>query len=158
MPSKPYRKGVVAVFQNSQGMLLGFRRVGTSKGWQFPQGGHEPGEHPEQTLYREVLEETGCDSFSVLKGPVGPISYNFPATLDTGITRHHRGQKQHWFLCSYRQGMGPDLSAATDQEFDRWCWLSTGQLLAGIVPWKKEAYLRGLILLGLLPQREMKLL
>lgn len=150
MSVKPFRAGVVAVFQNSDGRVMGFRRTGTSAAWQFPQGGLDSGETPEQALYREVLEETGCNAFSIVKGPEGPINYSFPPDLTHRISEQYAGQSQFWYLCTFEADEGPDLAKASDQEFDQWGWFDIPTMLGGIISWKKDAYVRGLTLLGLL--------
>lgn len=45
--------------------------------WDFPKGHVEAGETEDQTMRREVQEETGLVSVSALKGFREPISYHF---------------------------------------------------------------------------------
>jgi 8-oxo-dGTP pyrophosphatase MutT (NUDIX family) len=47
------------VHEESRGVLLAHWQEGSHGGWTLPGGGMEPGEHPEQTVVREVAEETG---------------------------------------------------------------------------------------------------
>ncbi|MCB9229275.1 MAG: NUDIX domain-containing protein [Deltaproteobacteria bacterium] len=150
MTEKPYRLGIVAVFQNSAGEVLLFRRRDTQDAWQFPQGGREKDESPVQALYREVTEETGCGDFTIVKGPVGPVTYDFPHHYVMSIAREYRGQSHDWFLCHYDEGKEPDLSQAIDQEFDDWRWAPVTDVVSGLISWKKEAYYKGLQLLSLL--------
>lgn len=49
--------------------------------WTFPKGKSDPGETPEQTALREVLEETGC-----LARVVAPITGKFAG--DTSVNRY----------------------------------------------------------------------
>ena len=53
-----YRPNVGIVICNRQGEVLWARRYGQHS-WQFPQGGINPGETPEQAMYRELFEEVG---------------------------------------------------------------------------------------------------
>lgn len=55
------RVGAYAIVVEPRGVLLAHWREGAHGGWTLPGGGMEPGEHPEQTVVREVLEETGYD-------------------------------------------------------------------------------------------------
>lgn len=57
------RVGVYAVITDEQGRMLlpHWREDGLGHGWTLPGGGMEPGEHPEDTCLREVLEETGYE-------------------------------------------------------------------------------------------------
>ena len=54
-----YRPNVGIVLANDRGQVLWARRVGGRDAWQFPQGGINRGESPEQALYRELEEEIG---------------------------------------------------------------------------------------------------
>lgn len=148
MNPKDYRMGVVAVLINDKNQVALFRRTGKDI-WQFPQGGQDPGETPEETLYREVLEETGCGDFDIIKSCDETVSYDFPDDMKAPIAQHYCGQKQYWFLCKYHSGKEPDLSRATDKEFDQWKWGEVDQLIEQTIYWKKSAYKAGLKLLGL---------
>lgn len=54
------RVGAYAIVHDeSRGVLLAHWQEGAHGGWTLPGGGMEPGEHPEQTVVREVAEETG---------------------------------------------------------------------------------------------------
>ena len=55
-----YRLNVGIILSNDQGQLFWARRVGQDA-WQFPQGGVDEDESPEQAMYRELLEETGLN-------------------------------------------------------------------------------------------------
>ncbi len=57
--SDGFRPNVGIILTNDQGQLLWARRVGGQDAWQFPQGGINPNETPEQALYRELHEEIG---------------------------------------------------------------------------------------------------
>ena len=48
----------VIVICNSHGQVFWAKRYGQHS-WQFPQGGIDEGETPEQAMYRELYEEVG---------------------------------------------------------------------------------------------------
>ena len=55
------KKGVSAVIYDDNGALyfLIFHRVKDWEGWEFPKGGINDGEAPEEAIIREIQEETG---------------------------------------------------------------------------------------------------
>lgn len=53
------RVGAYAIVHDERGVLLAHWQEVGAGGWTLPGGGMEPGEHPEATVVREVLEETG---------------------------------------------------------------------------------------------------
>ncbi len=71
---------VAAVIRDSEGRLLLQRKAG-SEGWSLPAGAIEFGESPEDTLRREVFEETGFQVLSAsLTGAFGghDFRYTYP--------------------------------------------------------------------------------
>jgi putative (di)nucleoside polyphosphate hydrolase len=142
---KPYRLGVVAVFMNEFGDVLICKKRG-SKVWSFPQGGLEMGEERyEQALYREVLEELGNNEFEIVRKSEKMISYDYhPLARIT-----YKGQRQKWFLCSYKKGREPVLEQAPDHVFDSYSWVSPKHAIERAVDFKKANYVRGLSELGL---------
>jgi len=56
--AKRYDSVRVVLFDNSG--LVAVMRVGSINAYTLPGGGIEEGETPEQAVFREVLEETGC--------------------------------------------------------------------------------------------------
>ena len=58
MKGKNYRKGVGIIVVNAKGQFFLGKRIG-AEAWQFPQGGIDKNELPEEALFRELHEETG---------------------------------------------------------------------------------------------------
>ena len=62
-------------------LLLEYERINDKKGdhkyWDFPKGHIEANETEEDTLYREIEEETGLTELELLKGFKKPINYVF---------------------------------------------------------------------------------
>ena len=56
--SECFRPNVGIILANEFGLVLWAKRIGHNA-WQFPQGGIQLGESPEQALYRELREEVG---------------------------------------------------------------------------------------------------
>ena len=77
-----YRPNVGIVICNRQGQVLWARRYGQHS-WQFPQGGINPGESPEQAMYRELFEEVGLSrkDVKILASTRNWLRYKLPKRL-----------------------------------------------------------------------------
>jgi putative (di)nucleoside polyphosphate hydrolase len=142
-----FRANVGIIVANGRGELLWARRVGQDA-WQFPQGGINRGESPEQALYRELEEEIGLREHDVelLSCTRGWLRYRLPQRL---LRKDSKplciGQKQKWFLLKMLSDN--DLVSVDNghkPEFDHWRWVSYWYPLAQVVPFKKEVYRRAL--------------
>jgi putative (di)nucleoside polyphosphate hydrolase len=129
------------------GQLFLGRRAG-GKGWQFPQGGMRHGESAEESLYRELLEETGLASADVqlLASTGGWLRYRLPARY---VRRDQRplciGQKQRWFLLKLLAEESAVRFDLNDQpEFDRWRWVDYWQPVKEVIYFKRPVYVRAL--------------
>lgn len=156
-----YRPNVCAVVHPPEGArVLLCRRADNTLGdyrWQFPQGGIQPGETPEQALLRELEEEIGTRRVAVLARAPQPVRYDFPpevlALLKSGDPekRSYIGQEQTWFRVRLLVA-DPAIRFDTGSgEFDAFRWVSPEDALAAVVPFKRRAYGEGLGALGLLP-------
>ena len=64
MPGKPgYRSAVGVMLLNPAGQVFVAHRIDMPMmpAWQMPQGGIDPGETPQQAVFRELREEIGTD-------------------------------------------------------------------------------------------------
>lgn len=132
---------------NHNGKLLWCRRFGQDA-WQFPQGGIEVDESPEQALYRELLEETGikASQTELLGHSRNWLSYRIPKQY----TRKRQnevciGQMQRWYLLKLIDG-GVNLNAgeSSQPEFDQWCWVDYWYPVDHVIPFKRAVYLKAL--------------
>ena len=135
--------------------VLLFRRI-DGLGWQFPQGGIETDEAPEQAMLRELQEETGLVTIEVLKHLPQPICYDFSAAVRAQLLRdapekgQYVGQSQHWFLVrALAAEQEIDLSRQP-VEFDDYRWVPAKDACACVPSFKKQAYRQALSLFGLL--------
>jgi putative (di)nucleoside polyphosphate hydrolase len=155
-----YRPNVALIIRDDQGRLLWCERVDWPGSWQFPQGGIDAGEEPEEAMWREGSEELGLLSpQAVLRIEAkleAPIRYDFTQEIIEGFLKSGRqsyiGQAQHYFLLRFA-GRDEDLTLdppdgeEVHREFSRFCW-SDKALLAQVSPFKRAAYTEALRRLG----------
>ena len=124
------------------------RRVGGKDAWQFPQGGINRGESPEEALYRELEEEVGLasDAVEVLAATKGWLRYRLPQRfIRKGQSPVCIGQKQKWYLLRLlATDADVRLDANQKPEFDHWQWVSYWYPLNQVVSFKREVYRRAM--------------
>jgi len=140
----PYRPCVGVCLINAEGMIFaGQRKDSPSAAWQMPQGGIDKGEKPRAAALRELWEETGIapDLVQVLGKTGGWLHYDLPPDLLGRVWGgKYRGQRQKWFLLRYL-GTDAQVNIATPHhEFGAWKWIGADEMLASIVPFKRDVY------------------
>ncbi len=144
--TRPYRDNVGIVLFDARGRVWLGKRA-HSQGphtWQFPQGGVDPGEDLEAAARRELYEETGVTSVSLIGRIEEWIAYDFPADFQSSKkARGFRGQRQAWFAFRFvGDDAEVDLNAHPPQEFEEWRWASIHEAPDLVVPFKRDAYLQ----------------
>ena len=149
----PYRPCVGIMVLNAKGLVWAGRRIsegnseydGSPQLWQMPQGGIDPGEDPETASLRELYEETGIKSVSLLAEASRWINYDLPEKLiGVGLKGKYRGQTQRWFAYRFEGdeseiAINPPPGGHT-AEFDAWEWKPMADLPELIVPFKRKVY------------------
>ncbi len=151
--SLPYRPCVGLVILNRQGLVWAGHRIaetdsemaGSDQLWQMPQGGIDKGEEPLEAARRELYEETGMRSVTLIEEAPRWINYDLPAHLVGVVWKgKYRGQTQKWF--AFRFG-GDDGEVQVnpppgghEAEFDRWAWKPLAEMPKLIVPFKRKVY------------------
>jgi putative (di)nucleoside polyphosphate hydrolase len=149
----PYRPCVGIMVLNRAGLVWAGRRIaladsemaGTDLLWQMPQGGIDKGEEAEPAAKRELYEETGMRSVSLLEEAPGWIDYDLPPHLvGIALKGRYRGQRQKWFAFRF-EGDESEISinpppGGHEAEFDAWEWKKMEALPGLIVPFKRRVY------------------
>jgi putative (di)nucleoside polyphosphate hydrolase len=149
----PYRPCVGIMVLNAQGLVWAGRRIsaensefdGSPQLWQMPQGGIDKGENPLPAAIRELYEETGMKTVTLLAEAPEWINYDLPPQLiGIGLRGKYRGQTQRWFAFRFdgeesEIQINPPPTGHT-AEFDEWGWKSMESLPDLIVPFKRGVY------------------
>lgn len=138
-----FRPNVGIILLNQRSQVFWGKRIRTHS-WQFPQGGIDRGENPEQAMFRELHEEVGLmpQHVQLIARTRDWLRYEVPDRFIRRDARgHYKGQKQIWFLL---QLVGHDwdlnLRATNHPEFDAWRWNDYWVPLDVVVEFKRGVY------------------
>ena len=149
----PYRPCVGVMVLNGDGLVWAGRRIaaddsemaGATHLWQMPQGGIDKGETPLDAAWRELYEETGIRTASLVMEAPDWIHYDLPPELvGIALKGKYRGQKQRWFAFRF-EGDESEIRinpppGGHQAEFDAWSWKPMAELPDLIVPFKRKVY------------------
>lgn len=141
-----YRANVGIVICNRDSQVLWARRIGQNS-WQFPQGGINPGESPEQAMYRELGEELGLskNDVTILAVSRNWLRYRLPQRLIHWDEKPVCvGQRQKWFLLLINEEHEEKIvfNHYSVPEFDGWRWVTYWYPVRQVVPFKRDVYRR----------------
>lgn len=146
----PYRPCVGVVVFNATGLVWAGRRIvdaetPMSHRWQLPQGGIDQGEEPLIAAKRELFEETGIKTASVMGEASQWYDYDLPDDiLGVALKGKYRGQTQKWFAFRF-EGDESEINIShppdgSKPEFDTWEWKPLEAMVELVVPFKREIY------------------
>ena len=131
------------ILSNQGGQVLWAQRLGQDA-WQFPQGGVNVDETPEQAMYRELWEEVGLypEHVDMVAQTTSWLRYKLPKRM---LRRNSQppciGQKQKWFLLRLTGDESKlKLDASGSPEFESWKWVDYWYPVDEVVYFKKRVY------------------
>jgi putative (di)nucleoside polyphosphate hydrolase len=139
MEKSKLRPNVAAIIRRPDGRILVGERSDWPGCWQFPQGGINNSETPEQALQRELQEEISLppDSYRITDRR-GPYRYLFHAGRKK---EGFDGQEQIYFLVDLIPGHSEPSPHTPDPEFRAIRWISPHELELSWIPgFKREVY------------------
>lgn len=145
--SDGFRPNVGIIIFNEKGKLLWAKRLGQDA-WQFPQGGVQMHESPEEAALRELNEEVGLgpEDVEIVACTEKWLRYRLPKHL---IRQNSHpvciGQKQKWYLMrllSDTEKIRFDL--CEKPEFDHWRWVNYWYPVNQVVSFKRKVYRKAL--------------
>ena len=138
-----YRLNALAVVYNREGkVLVCARNDSYDHPWQFPQGGIDEGETPEEAARRELFEETSISSVELTAALPEAQYYDFPPEIlekFRKMGRRNIGQKQYSFLFRFL-GRDAEINLGQNGEFRAWEWVDMAEAVARVKSFKKAVY------------------
>jgi len=143
-----YRPNVAAVVLSSQHPnkieYLLAKKKGVRRAWQFPQGGIDGVETPEEALMRELREEIGTDEVEIIAEYPEWIRYDFPDNDKKKGDKMYpfKGQNQKYFLVKLKKDAIIRLDLDKKPEFEDYTFVDEEVLFKKALYMKRRAYRR----------------
>jgi len=139
---KPYRPNVAAIivppeYPDVKKIFIA-ERSDISGIWQFPQGGIDKGESPEEALIREIEEEIGTKKVEVIAEYPEWLTYDFPEHIARKM-RPYDGQKQRYYLVRLKKKAKVNLDTK-HPEFIDYKFIELDELFDYVAHFKKPIY------------------
>lgn len=130
------------VINDAEQVLVGHRIDTRTEAWQMPQGGIDEGEDIRQAALRELREEIGTDTVTIIAESKNWLNYDLPESLIPQLWGgKYRGQKQKWLLMHLPDEQHHTINIHTSHpEFRAIQWIEPRRLPELIVPFKRALY------------------
>ncbi len=139
---KIYRPNVAAIVLSCKYPLKSeifiASRSDIANSWQFPQGGIDKDETPEDALFRELKEEIGTNEIEIIAQYPKWVSYDFPNTVAKKMYPFD-GQIQKYFLVKLKNNTKINLKTK-HPEFDNYKFIKYKEVFDYIVYFKRPIY------------------
>lgn len=138
-----FRVGAGSVIYNEHGEILLFSRTDNPALWQLQQGGMDPNEEMEETLWRELREETALTQADIEQVDKYPdwLLYEYTSEVRPLLKDPNcLGQIHNWYFLKLKTGVEIDLSKAVDKEFSEAKWVTLEEFLSLPDTLKKDVY------------------
>jgi putative (di)nucleoside polyphosphate hydrolase len=139
---KRYRPNVAAVIVSSkypfQCQLFIASRSDIEGAWQFPQGGIDAGETPQEALYRELEEEIGTGDVEIIAEYPHWLQYDFPQKIAQKMYPFD-GQSQKYFLVRLKKDAKINI-ATKEPEFCDYRFVNLEEVFDFITYFKRPVY------------------
>ena len=140
--NQKYRPNVAAIVLSSSYPytceVLIASRIDVEDAWQFPQGGIDNGETPEEALFRELKEEIGTDEVTIVAEYPSWVSYDFPQAVAERMAPFI-GQRQKYFLVKLKKGAKINIKTKIP-EFSSYKFVPSSKLNDYITFFKRTVY------------------
>lgn len=140
--TKTYRPNVAAIILSPKYPLTCelfiASRTDIKNAWQFPQGGIDKSETPQEALFRELKEEIGTDEVDIIAEYPEWISYDFPPQVVEKMYPYD-GQVQKYFLVRLQKQSKININTK-EPEFDAYKFVEVKDLFDYITYFKRPVY------------------
>jgi putative (di)nucleoside polyphosphate hydrolase len=144
--TKPYRPNVCAIIVSNaypeKTEIFIAERSDIKDMWQFPQGGIDKGESPEQALLRELEEEIGTNKVKIVAEHPEWIAYDFPPHVMESMKPFY-GQTQRYYLVRLKKKAVIDLDTK-HPEFVQYKFVSLDEAMEMMAEFKKPVYAKAI--------------
>lgn len=138
-----FRAGAGAVIYNNDGQILILSRLDKPHVWQLQQGGMDEGEVIEETMWRELVEETNITKEDIADFSKFPtwLSYEYPDSIRQNMKDPNTlGQIHTWYFLKVVPDIQIDISKVEHPEFADWKWSTFAELLDTSDTLKRDVY------------------
>lgn len=149
----PLRPCVGVVLFNAQGLVwvgrhtprwARERQLDVEGFWQLPQGGIEPREPSREAAFRELWEETGVRSASLIGEIPGWLTYELPPELlGVALKGKYAGHRLRWYaMCFEGDDSEIDIGpkGTMKREFDAWQWVPLADVARMAMEFRRSVY------------------